>query len=378
MKLFSKKQKEEVSVQTAPKGQFTGFSFGNTGAATKAERELYLSLRESVPVIDAALTKLVRLLGNFEVKVEDKFYNKELKRFCEEVRVGGNVSGIENFVSTYFSELLTFGEAVGEMIVSSDLKGVYGLYNTSLSDVKIKASEKDPTKLVVCPEGYEEEPFENQELILCSLLSPAPGSVQGNSVLKGLPFVSSVLMKIFSAISQNWDRAGNIRYAVTCKPQNGVGVNASQRAKEIATEWSRAMRDEGGVCDFVSVGDVSVKVIGAESQVLDCDVPVKHLLEQIVSKLCIPPFLLGLSWSSTERMSSVQADILTSEIEYYRSVLNPVISRICNTHLRLLGSRERVRIEWNNISLQDEEKLSKARLLNAQAQALEDAREVKE
>jgi len=185
-------------------------------------------------------------------------------------------------------------------------------------------------------------------------------------------------MKIFSAISQNWDRAGNIRYAVTCKPSASGNVNASSRAKEIASAWSSAMSDEGGVCDFVAVGDVSVKVIGADSQVLDCDVPIKHLLEQIVSKLCIPPFLLGLSWQSTERMSGVQADILTSEIEYYRSLLTPVIRRICNTHLRLMGCFDEVSVSWSNISLQDEVGLAQARLLNAKAQAIEDKREVSE
>ena len=53
------------------------------------------------------------------------------------------------------------------------------------------------------------------------------------------------------------------------------------------------------VKDFVAVGDVSVKVIGADNAVLDSEIPVRQLLEQIVSKLSIPPFLLGLQWSST-------------------------------------------------------------------------------
>ncbi len=376
MKLFSKNKKAEVAVQTAVKPMNSGLSLGTLSGGSEAEDSLYKSLRESVPVIDAALCKIVRLLGSFEVRVEDKRFQQELTRFCKEVRVSGGSAGIESFVSAYLLDLLTYGRAVGEMLVSSFAKGVEGLYNASVSDVSIKLSA-DPTKLLVCSKGFEEEVFKNQESILCTLLSPTPGTAQGNSILKGLPFVSSVLMKIFSAISQNWDRAGNIRYAVTCKPQQNSGVNASQRAKEIAEEWSRAMRDEGGVCDFVSVGDVSVKVIGADSQVLDCDIPVKHLLEQIVSKLCIPPFLLGLSFQSTERMSSVQADILTSELEYYRSLLTPVILKICRTHLMLLGCREVPEIIWSNISLQDEEKLSRARLLNAQAQAIEKELEVK-
>ena len=104
------------------------------------------------------------------------------------------------------------------------------------------------------------------------------------------------------------------------------------------------------MCDFVSVGDVSVKVIGAESQMPDCEIPVRSILEQILAKLGIPPFLLGLSWASTERMSEQQADILTSELEYYRASVEPVIHKIVAMHLRLNGyncDRNRVSISFN-------------------------------
>ena len=105
--------------------------------------------------------------------------------------------------------------------------------------------------------------------------------------------------------------------------------------------------------------------------------PVKHILEQIVSKLSIPPFLLGLSWSSTERMSSVQADILTSELEYFRSILTPVIKKICSMHLRLMGITSPFEVKWSNISLMDEVELANARKINAEAQSLEQILEAK-
>lgn len=56
--------------------------------------------------------------------------------------------------------------------------------------------------------------------------------------------------------------------------------------------------------DFVAVGDVDIKVIGADSPVLDSQVPVRQILEQLVARTGIPPFMLGLSWSATERMSA--------------------------------------------------------------------------
>ena len=112
-------------------------------------------------------------------------------------------------------------------------------------------------------------------------------------------------------------------------------------------------------------------MIGADNQILDCDVPVKHLLEQILSKLGIPPFMLGISWSTSERMSSQQSDILTSELEHYRALLTPVIVKICKTFLRLNGFNDKVKVRWDLINLQDEVELSQARLNNAQAAQIE-------
>ncbi len=379
MKLFSKKNKTQPTpVQTAPKA-FSGvhpFSDINRySLKNSAELSLYSSLREAIPLIDGAINKIVRLVGDFEVSVEDKRFQLPLDRFLHDVNVTPCNTGLKSFISTYLDQLLTYGTAVGEIVPYKDLSGVGALYNASLRDVSVVQGDS-PLEVLVVSRETPCEVFPSQEMILCSLLDPTPGTVQGKSLLKGLPFVSSILLKIFGSIGNNWERAGNIRYAVTYNPQDGASVNARQRAKDIAEEWSKAMRDDSRVCDFVSVGDVSIKVIGADSQVLDCDVPIKHILEQIVSKLGIPPFLLGLSWSSTERMSSVQADILTSELEYYRSILEPVIRKICRLQLRFLGSDSEIDIKWSNISLQDEVELAEARLKNAQAQKIESGMEV--
>lgn len=379
MRLFSKKNKTSVAsiqtssqkVNTHPFSQISRYCPG-----TKAELDLYSSLREAVPIIDAAIDKLVRLLGTFEVRCDEARYSSELERFVRNVALTGGNRGLHSFIYSYFDQLLTYGTAVGEMVPASDMRGISALYNASLYDVSVVMGES-PLETMVCKRDLERTVAERQELILTTLLNPKPGTVEGTSILKGLPFVSSILLKILQSIGTNWERAGNIRYAVTYNPGDSSVVNAKQYAEDMAREWSRAMRDDSRVCDFVSVGDVSVKVIGADSQILDCDIPVKRITEQIVSKLSIPPFLLGLSWSSTERMSSVQADILTSEIEYYRTILTPVIERICREHLILFGANENVTVEWSNISLQDEESLAEARLNNARAKQIESNLEVK-
>ena len=144
-------------------------------------------------------------------------------------------------------------------------------------------------------------------------------------------------------------------------------------ADTIAREWSGAMEAtaRGEVRDFVAVGDVEIKVIGADNQFIDTQVPVRQILEQIVAKTGLPPFLLGLSWSTTERMSRQQADILTTELESYRNILTPVAERVCRMALDLQGLPGAVAVDWQSISLQDETEQAQARLTNAQAALIE-------
>ena len=339
-----------------------------------SQLRLYEALREAVPIIDAAIFKLIRLTGGFEVKCDDKQAEEELKYFLKNVPVSSNQKGIESFISTYFEQLLTYGTAVGEIVTSSGGR-IAALYNADLEEIELRKGDS-PLEIQICSrDGFGQAvPVKYPELILLSVLNPQPGKLTGNSILKGMPFVSSILMKIYNTIGLNWERVGNVRFAVSYKPQNDSvdRAYAKERAQQVAKEWSEAMQSGGRVKDFVSVGDVSIKVIGADNQILDSEIPVRQMLEQIIAKTGLPPFMLGLSWSSTERMSSQQADVLTSELEAYRRILTPVISKISTMWLRLNGYTCGCEVIWDDITLQDEVELSKARLYKAQAAQIEE------
>lgn len=376
MGLFShKKKKSETSnhktVQTAQRGNFNSLlNFeGYKKGLTASDRQLYESLRASVPVIDAAVCKIIRLLGTFEVKTEDKRCQSIADSFIKDVSVGAAGNGLDKFIFSYMDSLLTYGEAVGEIVLSRDGSRVAALYNANLDDVEIREGSSVLEPVICVRNGCELIPVKNQSLVFATLLNPVAGTLRGNSLLGGLSYVSSVLLRIFESIKTNWERVGNVRFAVTYNPSDGSGFT-EENAKLIAEEWSKAMRSDN-VCDFVSIGDISVKTIGADNAMPECEVPIRHLLEQMVAKLGIPPFLLGFSWSSTERMSKQQADILTSELEYYRNLLNPVIKKIVLAQLRLNGYNCGIEVEWGDINLQDAVELSEARLNNANAQQIE-------
>jgi len=78
--------------------------------------------------------------------------------------------------------------------------------------------------------------------------------------------------------------------------------------------------------------------------------------------------MLGLSWSSTERMSAQQADLMTSELTAVRRTLTPVIEKICNLWLRMHGRSCAYEVCWDPINLQDAVEEAKAALYEAQAE----------
>lgn len=375
MKLFTKtKTPPHTAVQIGRRADSAEFS-ANLFKPAGLESGLYEALRSSVPIIDASIGKIIRLTGGVRLVSSDESLQDELDFFVENVPAGLSGKGVQAFLDGYLDSLLTYGSAVGEILPYEDGNGILGLYLGNIRDIEVRQG-KSPVE----PEFFRKEEdgsltrLRKPGLILFSALNPPPNQPYGKSILGGLPYISSILMRVYECVGQNFDRAGNVRYAVTYKPQDsGDRAYAKERAMQIASEWSEGMQASrnGEVRDFVAVGDVDIKVIGADSQILDTEIPVRQLLEQIVAKLSIPPFLLGLNWSSTERMSAEQADILTSELEFYRRLLTPVVRKIGEAFLRLHGSGGDIRVEWNSINLRDETETAEARLKNARAEEIE-------
>ena len=333
------------------------------------EERIYRELRAAVPVVDAAILKLVRLCGGFQVRCSAE---ERLREFLRTVPCGRGQYGIDAFLSAYLDSLLTYGRAVGELVVAGERLRAVCWGDVTALEVREGANGLDMELWGPDEQGLLRRlPW--QELLLFTTLNPEPEHPYGVSLLRGMPFLADILMKIYNTIGVNWERAGNVRYSVICRPEENLDpAQARERGNQIAGEWARAMEDgkNGMVRDFVAVGDVQIKVIGGESPILDSEVPVRQILEQLIAKTGLPPFLLGLSWSTTERMSYQQADLLTSELWAIRRAVEPVIRRICGTFLVLEGLDPKVEIVWDEISLQDMAETARAELYRAQARKL--------
>ena len=334
------------------------------------EERVYREMREAIPVLDAAVSKMVRLCGGFEVKCRNREAQKRLEEFILTVPCGRGQVGMDSFLSGYLDSLLTYGRAIGEMVVSGGK-----LRAVCWGDVTGLEVQEGDNSLETVIWGADSKglmrPLPYQHLLLFTTMNPEPGHPYGVSMFRGMPFLAEILMKIYNTIGTNWERAGNIRYSVICKGGEDMDPAAVQeRGRAVAEQWAKAMEDgkNGTVRDFVAVGDVEIKVIGGEAPILDSEVPVKQILEQLVAKTGLPPFLLGLSWSTTERMSTQQADLLTSELWALRRNVEPAMRKVCKTYLALEGLDDRFEIIWDDISLQDIHQEAQADLYRAQAE----------
>ena len=131
MGFLKKEKRTAVSVQTQG-------GYPPVLPVTAGERALYRALREQVPIIDAAIYKLVRLIGGFEVYCPEKHTENALRGFLKTVPVNGCNMGIDNFLSVYFEQLLTYGNAIGEIVLANgEIRALYNaclLYTSDAAD----------------------------------------------------------------------------------------------------------------------------------------------------------------------------------------------------------------------------------------------------
>lgn len=373
MRLFSKRGTAgpAAQVQLRSRERHPFGLLGDYVPLGSGELRLYRAVREAVPVVDAAVYKLIRMAGGVTAACGDRQAEAALRDFLRTVPTGRGQFGLNAFLDCYLDSLLTCGRAVGEIVPTPGGRDIGALLCGRAEDIEIREGES-PMDFTLCGSDGQGgiQPLPRQQLLLFTPLNPETENPYGVSLLRSLPFMADILMKIYHTVGVNWERCGNVRFAVTCR-DDGHG-QAQERSRQLAGEWSRAMQDtrNGAVRDFVAVGDVGIQVIGGDAPILDSEVPVRQILEQVVAKTGIPPFMLGLNWSSTERMSTQQADLLTTEITALRRSLLPAVERICRLWLRMHGYGCSVEVLWDDINLQDEVEEARAELYREQARKL--------
>ena len=186
------------------------------------EARLYRAIREAVPLVDACIYKIIRLCGGVSAACTDPQAEEELQRFLERVPAGRGQRGVNAFLDQYLDSMLVFGRGVGEIVPTGDGRDIAALLCGRVEDIQIREGD-NPLDFTLCAmDAYGQiAPLPCQQLLLFTPFNPEAYAPYGVSLLRSMPFLTELLGKIYHAIGVNWERMGNVRFAVVYRPQAG-------------------------------------------------------------------------------------------------------------------------------------------------------------
>ena len=161
----------------------------------RGETRLYRAVREAVPVVDAAIYKLIRMTGGVTAVCGDPAAERGLREFLRTVPAGRGQYGLEAFLDGYMDSLLTCGRAIGEIVPAAGNRDIAAVLWGRTEDIEIREGD-NPLTFTIC--GPDERgrmgPLPYQDLLLFTALDPEADNPYGVSLLRGLPFLTDILM----------------------------------------------------------------------------------------------------------------------------------------------------------------------------------------
>ncbi|HZP85856.1 MAG TPA: minor capsid protein, partial [Burkholderiales bacterium] len=149
---------------------------------------------------------------------------------------------------------------------------------------------------------------------------------------------------------------------------------------ELATNLATVLdaKRKGNSADFVqAIGaddDIQINVIGAKGEVLQIESPAMHFVEQILAKMPLPGWMVGLTEAQAGRMADQQSEIVLMESKTRFENRLPALNAVVTTWLRSEGIAWKPG-DWAIVqdlpNLRDIMKQAQARFLNAQADMMQ-------
>lgn len=375
--------KAEQTVQVAASSQSEHYkgvlNIGGT-IPTTVNYAIILQMIQAIPFLDVGLRKFTRLVNGFGVEADNDRLQEVLDEFLREVVVDQVQVGFRSFETRHVRSLLQYGKALGEIVLTDPGTDIAGLVNINSPKVVLKVEDGG----VVLGEKRlhgQDHFFPNQELLLYNIANPIGDDLHGVPLLQSAPFAANIILTTENAVRQMWQRSGAPPFLLFAKlptPEDGElppGL-ASSIEGTIKGQWNNAMRDRWngeGIRDFTlaSQAEFSVSVIGADITELNFEVPYRAMMEQIISCIELAPFMLGISWATTERLSAEQADMIGSSVEDVRAEVTPDYMKTMELAQAMSGVAGSFKPIWTPYSLKNELECSTARKNNAQAQQIE-------
>lgn len=371
-------ERRDVAIATPvgrPSWQLAQASLANPWTRVPQHQNLHLyeQLVETIPLLNAALERIVQLVGCPKIEADDEDQANDLLAWWQNLSVNRIMTGGRNWFSGWLMDALTYGRSHAEIILRADRTDIYALQELHSRTIDLRP----------LPDGYGIEIVQlnrgggpvvlPRELILTAVHDVRNDSPQGNSLLYGLLFAGEIYEKLLFSLKETWTRFGTPTYHVAWTPPEGFNDPTGAKGAVVAQGFSAALTDalksraNGDVRDFITVGDTTVSIIGANGETLDIQIPGRHLLEQIVAKTGLPPMLLGLQWQAGERIGAVQAGLVSEMIDEIRGHLEAPIRYLFRLRQALVGRPFDFQLCWEAPSLMDAIETAQAEAQQAMA-----------
>lgn len=336
---------------------------------------LYRAIREVVPIIDAGIVKMVQFVGVPAIKSDDQT-QADLEAWLATLKVNRVQTGWGNWLANFVDNALTYGRAHSEIILNADRSDIYGMLQIHPKTIALRPSVDRYSTLVVQNQALAGAPVVLPQLLTLSAYhGMREDDPNGTSLLWSMPFVAEILIKITKALGNTWERFGTPRYHVNWEPPDDfpdpTGAKSQTFLQGVANQFATGNQNavEGRVQDFFTSGKVTVSVIGADGEALDVSIPSREIMQQLVAATGIPPMAFGLQWSTTERMSAVQAALLSNHINQIRGEIDEEIRYLIDLRQRLTGGDREFELEWPDPTLMDTAETARARFFDESGRA---------
>ncbi len=341
----------------------------------KVSGDFYEALREGIPIIDAAIRRLISLNGTVKIIGDNAAIVKELEDFCLNVPVNDHQKGIHAFLENFSNETFEQGFSLPEFIATPDLKDIaqlrvpdskqiffrrrgdggtdpwYRYLNNFLPSSVTRYSSPGSLAERILAATYNQAIYINSgwEVKLDPVnklyfsINNENVDPYGVSLMRSMEFCSQILMTLQNSVKNTWERFGDPSYHVKYKTnKKDLGPDTLEgRRQKIQTDFSNAIRSKraGKSADFVTAlnadADMTISVVGHDNQVLELLVPAQHVLEQIVSKTGLPAWMLGVGSKTVQGMAALEVEAALQDAKIRQLAMLPELIRLMSVFLRL-------------------------------------------
>jgi hypothetical protein len=321
--------------------------------------QIYDDMRRLFPFLDEAIVKTLRLIGGVGFKGPAALV-RDMEDWARRVQVNQASRGLEVWIATHLDAMLSYGYAVGEIVPTNKRDDVFALTNLPTRTIQFRAGAT-PLDLELWQFGHQPAGWVQLDTAwtLLSIHRQRDDDPHGTSLFRSLPGVCQALTLLSNANQQDWERRGapiyhgNVRFGPDFVDPDGT--LSSTLVDGIATSFATAMaaRKSGDLQDVFTAGEVTFEDLGPKTPPMPFPDHHRAYAEQMVAATGLPSWLLGLHWSTTERLSTVQSEMLLADINAMRREISPQLERLFERRQQLAGKRGKLSLAWQDITLAD-------------------------